>query len=585
MAKSAKRRQCPAVGRTITAAECGENRGSRYACPSDCIHNPFTTANYSQLLEIERLLDRKCMRALEEEAARGALPAELQRGWQTSLKPHEVLTFALWHLFFARDDAGSTCAQRWEQAGFPGFKNDERVLFRAKMKIEVALLEVQRVLDHQRVEMIDLLAGDPPPHTFVDRSLAAQAPRFGTYLCWQYPLPHLWRLEGTTIGLQELGPFSPAQVLDHVVRHLGSPTEDPDRRRWLAEHFSRVIAALEATVAARHQRMLADMDAQVGHATYELPAPFDATLVPPSLIEHPDRTICSSSVVVAPPQGGDPASLLTTLPDQQDRAFLDDHVPALDHRTPREAARDPTLRPRLIQLLKARVRQTDVENLRTGSQRDINWLIRELGLHEIDFQPPPLRAPPEAEDDEPDTAPGLPVDSGNVLALPPSALTPTEANQRLIAGSGRFETARAALEAVSPGGQTLLRALDQLLVGLLDDAAYSILLPFLIQIWHALVPPGLDPPGLDLDDLLARLETDLHFLVESIRDGGPDSLDRFVRASAQPSLLLLQANRLAEVYDRIPTKDRPPPHKLGHMMGVMKTMVDTVDGALRRGPP
>ena len=57
MGQSKKRRQCPAVSREITSAECGENRLSRYTCPESCPFNPFAAANYSALLEAEDQLD------------------------------------------------------------------------------------------------------------------------------------------------------------------------------------------------------------------------------------------------------------------------------------------------------------------------------------------------------------------------------------------------------------------------------------------------------------------------------------------------------------------------------------------------
>jgi hypothetical protein len=65
--------------------------------------------------------------------------------------------------------------------------------------------------------------------------------------------------------------------------------------------------------------------------------------------------------------------------DDQDRAWLDLEIPALDGATPRAAAKDRRLRPRLVDLL------IDIENRqarlsRRGGDRDVSWLWRELGL-------------------------------------------------------------------------------------------------------------------------------------------------------------------------------------------------------------
>jgi len=82
-----------------------------------------------------------------------------------------------WHAFtscsvFRLETDGLTCAQRWERAGFLGLKNDERVLFRAKMQVRIALLEIRSVLDEQRLEVVDLFSSGPVPLRVVDRSLA-----------------------------------------------------------------------------------------------------------------------------------------------------------------------------------------------------------------------------------------------------------------------------------------------------------------------------------------------------------------------------------------------------------------------------
>lgn len=62
---------------------------------------------------------------------------------------------------------------------------------------------------------------------------------------------------------------------------------------------------------------------------------------------------------------------------EQDREWLDTSVPALDGRTPRQAAADQRLRPRLRNLL------IDIENQEArlgGSGRDMTWMWKELGL-------------------------------------------------------------------------------------------------------------------------------------------------------------------------------------------------------------
>lgn len=175
MGKASKQRHCPAVARAVTPAECGENRHSHYACPPECPHNPFAPSGYDQVLALEGELDRKSVFALRDDPVQRAARNLVMHAASASSSGHAAHAGTVWKMFFRRDEGGRTFAQRWERAGFPGLKNDERVLFRAKMQMRIGLLEVRRVLDPQTVELLDLLAPEAGRFQVVDRSFAARA--------------------------------------------------------------------------------------------------------------------------------------------------------------------------------------------------------------------------------------------------------------------------------------------------------------------------------------------------------------------------------------------------------------------------
>jgi len=275
MGEAKKRRLCPAVGREITSAECGENRHSRYACPESCEHNPFRLSAYSQLLEIEDRLDLTTVKRLaaEDNVAREAILAAVRSNPDLGLHAASA-----WQVFFRRDASGRTFAERWEQAGFAGLRNDERVLFRGKMKLRVVLVEVHRVIDAERLEVVDLLRPDDAPFIVVDRSLAARAPRFFVGLGWVYPLPYFGRLSGTALELTDLGPGTWLENIEVIVAHLGGPVGGPARASWLAENFVRMCEAIVATGQERRQLMFAGIDGAWGAATYTLQVPLAKAL-------------------------------------------------------------------------------------------------------------------------------------------------------------------------------------------------------------------------------------------------------------------------------------------------------------------
>jgi hypothetical protein len=71
---------------------------------------------------------------------------------------------------------------------------------------------------------------------------------------------------------------------------------------------------------------------------------------------------------------------LMEIEEQWRRKWLDEHIPALSGRTPREAARSRTLRPKLIALLKE-MQARDERSRRDGRPApDCTWMWKELGL-------------------------------------------------------------------------------------------------------------------------------------------------------------------------------------------------------------
>ncbi|MCX6902435.1 MAG: hypothetical protein NTW03_02915 [Verrucomicrobia bacterium] len=87
---------------------------------------------------------------------------------------------------------------------------------------------------------------------------------------------------------------------------------------------------------------------------------------------------------MAAPSGAATAeSAAAGLIHERERRKLDEPIPALDNQTPRAAATQPALRPKLIRWMKFWILHTDQRNLETGRNDDTNWMVRELGLTEI----------------------------------------------------------------------------------------------------------------------------------------------------------------------------------------------------------
>jgi hypothetical protein len=310
----------------------------------------------------------------------------------------------------------------------------------------------------------------------------------------------------------------------------------------------------------------------------------DSDLIPPSLLEHIDApALTISKVSFCTPI--DPGKLTETVRQNALRTFPDEPVPMLDGRSPREAARDPILRKRLIALMKIHVRGVDEENLRKGAASDINPLLRELGLHEIDFPPPPRRPVQRAEqetdeDDDPPHPGGMPRASGPQLPPLPSSrpLTPEEAEERFRAAIDAFDLAGEALETMAAAGSTLFDDLLQVTEGLITDEHFNLLVPLLIPAWFALVPRDGPVPLIPSNVLRAALVRDFHSF-GSVRIHSAS--DSFLKDHRQPELAQFAMGQCMANFSRAPKKMKPKPEEQAVIMLVLCTVINELDRVVR----
>ncbi len=694
MSKASKQRFCPAVQREISSGECGEKRVSHYACPAECGFNPLAPANYDAFKEIERGLIRKNW---EWYAASAPNRTEVQNKLDRlmELPETEFHAFQVTELFLKRDASGRTCAERWEAAGFPGLKNDERVIQRAAMQMRLGLFEVHRVFDDVRTEGVDLLAPQPRPALLLDHGLAAQACRFTTLLGCFFSLPHYERCSGFLLHVTAMGGFAPLAVVTEIVRHLGGPEQTSEWFPWFAGNFPRFTKALDAVAAARHAQMIAGLDAQFGKAVYEMRAPFaecrdaldagpqvlpdeleeteraegfaearawreepgenlvfaqgvpmlgrvllgqthwrleavgaarlaklrerfertlgtrarfagerrddalpsgaaatqyDRSLVPPRLLENPPQIALGTHRIdrgASPKVGGiRPADIFADM----DRQWLEMSVPGLAGKTPRAAATDPQLRPRLLDLLKERVRSSDERALETGVVTDANWLLRELGAHELIFAPPPHRFPPPSKGagspGGDDVFPDEPMDLEDLLPWPnppPRPFTEAEITAATELAINRFPAFEDAEEAIAGAGGFMAEDFVDALGAWLPAGELAMLDPLLSKAWFVFVPPGHFGPELSPKDLLEAFDEGRERLqrqMEKSDDPGRTAAD-FTAQGAQPILLRMLASEFVMVVADLPKKRQPAPVDMITLILVLKSFVELLDQKCR----
>lgn len=261
---------CPATGQPITPPECGSNRISTYACPESCPQNPWSAENYDRQLMIYDRMFKKCVLRLADEHLRTGHPFNLP---DVNEEP-PMMVFFLTRLFRDRDAGGRTFLERWREQGYQGLTNDERVMLESKANIFPAVIEVQQILDDRRALIVDRLADSRTPLLTVDRKMAARCCRFTTLLGFLYRTPHHHRVQGAVVTLPNIPGMEAEEIVLELIRHHRGPADDPPQRAdWMLANFELLIASVSAVANARHEAMLANMDAVTTRRTYALRCP------------------------------------------------------------------------------------------------------------------------------------------------------------------------------------------------------------------------------------------------------------------------------------------------------------------------
>ncbi|HBA83218.1 MAG TPA: hypothetical protein DCZ95_03900 [Verrucomicrobia bacterium] len=394
-----KQRHCPAVERTISAQECGANRASHYACPASCIYNPWAPANYDKALEINDRVRKKIYDRLIVELRKQGGWASIPEGADESLSSQQ---FFMSEIHLKKDAGGRTFIERWEAEGFKDLDNDERFLLKQQALIHVAAIEARRIVSEEECEAVDLLDPELKPFIVHDRAFSRRVVRFSHLLGWVFPMPHYHRTFGAAVDIPDVEAMETSDVVIQTARHLGAPADRTELRHWLAENFPRMAASFAAIDTDFRKRMLDveltsertdDMAKQIALSEQ---LDYDAKLVPPEFLEKAPMFITQVSRLPQDFSNMTQADRDAFIRRQYNELFMSSNIPALNQHTPRQAAQIPELRKKLIVLMKKRVRMQDEENRQNGRNEDINWMLKELGLHEIDFAPPPLRPPKEA---------------------------------------------------------------------------------------------------------------------------------------------------------------------------------------------
>ncbi len=403
---------------------------------------------------------------------------------------------AVYYMFFVKHDAdGRTLAQEWQLQGWPDLNNDERIMMECRFNCRSTVIEIQKILDHQRMECIDLLEPEKGSFVLIDRATAGRSVRFTRILTWLAHYPYFSRMANNGVEIPDFVFAEFMDILRDSFRKERRKHKELATKDYLSQNFGlfggliydlsreKSIAAFKAMdlhqckaiykIKGNYADIKAILDnypdfekrqrhpeeKEIAGAHYyswlrrgqskalekDMPLHFhhgdereegvgtvgNISLFPDKLIVETftkqkhgfakamvgkffgDNLLLQNEAVVdmAKQQAeriedsyedyvqerilekeknisdGIPLEVERELMQKMHKrhytVFLDDKIPALDNMTPRAAAADPKMRPRLIDLMKQHIKGIEKQNKDRGLDLNIDWVLDELSLPEL----------------------------------------------------------------------------------------------------------------------------------------------------------------------------------------------------------
>ena len=105
--------------------------------------------------------------------------------------------------------------------------------------------------------------------------------------------------------------------------------------------------------------------------------------IPASLMVNLDKFEMSNSRFPLVDDAVSEREIVNALQKRQDELFLDRANSVLDGKSPREAVHDLLLGPKLVQVMKSRIRSSEKSNPGSQGVSDSDSMLKELGLSEL----------------------------------------------------------------------------------------------------------------------------------------------------------------------------------------------------------
>ena len=272
------KRHCPALDDYICSLCCGSKRGIEIDCSSQCRFSPFAVPGYDLWLKLDGTIIPKLAERVISEFGPDHFK-EVMKLFSDEERSEELdLEFcfntAIYHLLLVeKDEEGRTLAEKWEEEDWKGLDRGETLMMKYRGKSFVTIIEIQKILDHQRMECIDLFDPEQKPFILLDRSTAPHAVRFTRLFGWlthypnfsrpgilQFVLPQIIRREFIN------------EIFDRCELATGR-TDEETIKDYMATNLPDLIELILTMPREKMRAIFSNMDSHQCIAVYSLEAP------------------------------------------------------------------------------------------------------------------------------------------------------------------------------------------------------------------------------------------------------------------------------------------------------------------------
>jgi hypothetical protein len=274
LCSSGMRAPCPALNAPICGPCCGSKRNVSIQCTADCRYNPFSPVNYDGWLRVDSVLSQKMMKYLARFYDDMDFTKTIQEMMYADDSPHAYQmggAAAAYYLFFRKPlRDGRVVAAVWRQEGWEGLDNDERSMMGFRLNAAPAIVEVQKVLDHQSMECRNLLQPERGTFIVLDREMAKNMDRFTRLWMWLANYPYFSRPACDPLEVPENVPHPLMEEILADTLQERNKNNGASRDEVLSRNFGRYARFICDESRKARERLLNAMDFYECKAFYKI---------------------------------------------------------------------------------------------------------------------------------------------------------------------------------------------------------------------------------------------------------------------------------------------------------------------------